>query len=136
MIQKLPPEIIDGKNMTVNQGEKKSLSFRSNAAFADFIRVELDGKTLDESSYTKAEGGIAVTLNADFVATIPTGKHTLSIVSESGSADAEFTVKAAGSAMESPKTGEGNAVVAWSFAAVISLAALGFAFALRKKRAR
>ena len=136
VIQKLPPEIIDGKNMTVNQGEKKSLSFRSNAAFADFIRVELDGKTLDESSYTKAEDGIAVTLNADFVATISAGKHTLSIVSESGSAVAEFTVKAAGSVIESPKTGEGNGVVAWSFAAVISLAAMGFALTLRKKRAR
>lgn len=136
VIQKLPPEIIDGKNMTVNQGEKKSLSFRSNAAFADFVRVELDGKTLDESNYTKAEDGIAVTLNADFVATISAGKHTLSIVSESGSADAEFTVKAGGSAMESPKTGEGSGVVAWSFAAVISLAALGFALTLRKKRAR
>ena len=54
VIKKLPPEIIEGNNATVNNGEKKSLTFRSNAAFADFIRVELDGKTLDEKDYTKA----------------------------------------------------------------------------------
>ena len=55
VIQKFPPEIIEGNNATVNNGEKKSLTFRSNAAFADFIRVELDGKTLDEKDYTKAD---------------------------------------------------------------------------------
>ena len=32
------------------------LSFRSNAAFSDFIRVELNGKTLDEKDYTVREG--------------------------------------------------------------------------------
>ena len=36
-------------------GEKKDLTFRSNAAFSDFIRVELDGKTLDEKNYTASQ---------------------------------------------------------------------------------
>ena len=94
VIQKFPPEIIEGNNATVNNGEKKSLTFRSNAAFADFIRVELDGKTLDEKDYTKAEGSIIVTLNNNFVSTLSVGEHTLGIVSESGTATAKFTVKA------------------------------------------
>ena len=134
VIQKLPPEIIEGNNATVNNGEKKSLTFRCNAAFADFIRVELDGKTLDEKDYTKAEGSIIVTLNNNFVSTLSVGEHTLGIVSESGTATAKFTVKASEIPNESPKTGDDNMVAVWSFAAVLSLAVLGFTTVVSKKK--
>ena len=134
VIQKFPPEIIEGNNATVNNGEKKSLTFRSNAAFADFIRVELDGKTLDEKDYTKAEGSIIVTLNNNFVSTLSVGEHTLGIVSESGTATAKFTVKAYEIPNESPKTGDDNMVAVWSFAAVLSLAVLGFITVVSKKK--
>ena len=134
VIQKFPPEIIEGNNATVNNGEKKSLTFRSNAAFADFIRVELDGKTLDEKDYTKAEGSIIVTLNNNFVSTLSVGEHTLGIVSESGTATAKFTVKASEIPNESPKTGDDNMVAVWSFAAVLSLVVLGFTTVVSKKK--
>ena len=134
VIQKVPPEIIEGNNATVNNGEKKSLTFRCNAAFADFIRVELDGKTLDEKDYTKAEGSIIVTLNNNFVSTLSVGEHTLGIVSESGTATAKFTVKASEIPNESPKTGDDNMVAVWSFAAVLSLAVLGFTTVVSKKK--
>lgn len=134
VIKKLPPKIIEGNNATVNNGEKKSLTFRSNAAFADFIRVELDGKTLDEKDYTKAEGSIIVTLNNNFVSTLSVGEHTLGIVSESGTATAKFTVKASEIPNESPKTGDDNMVAVWSFAAVLSLAVLGFTIVVSKKK--
>ena len=134
VIQKVPPEIIEGNNATVNNGEKKSLTFRCNAAFADFIRVELDGKTLDEKDYTKAEVSIIVTLNNNFVSTLSVGEHTLGIVSESGTATAKFTVKASEIPNESPKTGDDNMVAVWSFAAVLSLAVLGFTTVVSKKK--
>ena len=91
---KLPPKITAGDGATVTQGEKKELSFTSDASFADFLRVELDGTTLDEKNYTKKEGSTIITLNRDFVATLSVGEHTLSIVSKSGTATAKFTVKA------------------------------------------
>ena len=91
---KLPPKITAGDGATVTQGEKKELSFTSDASFADFLRVELDGTALDEKNYTKREGSTIITLNRDFVATLSVGEHTLSIVSKSGTATAKFTVKA------------------------------------------
>ena len=91
---KLPPKITAGDGATVTQGEKKELSFTSDASFADFLRVELDGTTLDEKDYTKKEGSTIITLNRDFVATLSVGEHTLAIVSKSGTATAKFTVKA------------------------------------------
>ncbi len=86
------PVITAGDGATVTQGERKELSFTSNAAFSDFIRVEVDGVTLDEKNYTKKEGSTIITLKADYVATLSAGEHTLSIVSTNGTATAKFTV--------------------------------------------
>lgn len=92
VLEKIAPLIIKGDGASVSAGEKKALSFTSDAAYEDFICVELDGKTVDESNYTVKEGSTIVTLNEDFVASLSEGDHSLSIVSESGRATAEFTV--------------------------------------------
>ena len=91
---KLPPKITAGDGAAVTQGEKKELAFTSDASFADFLRVELDGIALEEKNYTKREGSTIITLNRDFVATLSVGEHTLAIVSQHGAATAKFTVKA------------------------------------------
>lgn len=90
--QKLSPEMIEGTGQSLTAGEKKELTFRSNAAFSDFIRVELDGKTLDEKNYTVTEGSTVVILKADYVAILSAGKHTIGIVSTNGTAATTFTV--------------------------------------------
>ena len=91
---KLPPKITAGDGAAVTQGEKKELTFTSDASFADFLRVELDGTALDEKNYAKREGSTIITLNRDFVAALSVGEHTLAIVSQHGTATAKFTVKA------------------------------------------
>ena len=91
---KLPPKITAGDGAAVTQGEKKELTFTSDASFADFVRVELDGTALEEKNYTKREGSTIITLNRDFVAALSVGEHTLAIVSQHGTATAKLTVKA------------------------------------------
>ena len=116
VIAKLPPEIIEGKGQSVTEGEKKELTFRSNAAFCDFLRAQLDGKTLDEKNYTVKEGSTVVTLKADYVATLSAGEHTIGIVSESGTATTTFTVNAkavADNDTKSPKTGDNSHILLW-----------------------
>ena len=100
---KLPPKITAGDGAAVTQGEKNELTFTSDASFADFIRVELDGATLEEKNYTKREGSTIITLNRDFVATLSVGEHTLAIVSKSGTATAKFTVKAKSAETANPQ---------------------------------
>lgn len=68
MLAKLAPVIINGDGATVTAGAKNALSFTSDAAYRDFIRVEVDGKTIDESNYTVESGSIIVTLKEDYVA--------------------------------------------------------------------
>ena len=112
VIAKLPSEIIEGTGKSLTAGEKKDLTFRSNAAFSDFIRVELDGKPLMKRIIPPAkEGSTIVTLKADYVATLSAGEHTIGIVSTSGTATTTFTVKAktvADNDTNSPQTGDNS----------------------------
>ena len=152
----LPPKITAGDGATVTQGEKKELSFTSDASFADFLRVELDGTTLDEKNYTKKEGSTIITLNRDFVATLSVGEHTLSIVSKSGTATAKFTVKAKPTETTTPQptvtpqptaqpqptvqpvspipsTGDTATPALWFALLIVSGSALAAIFVLRRK---
>ena len=89
------PAIIAGANATWQKGSEDGLSFTSNAAFADFLKVQVDGKDVDASNYTVKEGSTIVTLKTSYLETLPAGKHTLAIVSDTGTAETEFTVVAA-----------------------------------------
>ena len=100
---KLPPKITAGDGAAVTQGEKNELTFTSDASFADFLRVELDGTALEEKNYTKREGSTIITLNRDFVAALSVGEHTLAIVSQHGAATAKFTVKAKSAETATPQ---------------------------------
>ena len=153
---KLPPKITAGDGAAVTQGEKKELSFTSDASFADFLRVELDGTTLDEKNYTKREGSTIITLNRDFVATLSVGEHTLAIVSQSGTATAKFTVKAKPTETTTPqptvtpqptaqpqptvqpvspipRTGDTANPALWFVLLIVSGSALAVIFILRRK---
>lgn len=115
-IATLPPEIIKGKGQSIVAGENKELSFTSNAVFSDFIRVELDGKNLDEKYYTVKEGSTVVTLKADYVATLSAGEHTIGIVSTNGTATTTFTVNAKAlvdNDTKSPQTGDNSHMALW-----------------------
>lgn len=116
VIAKLTLEIIDGKGQSVETGEKTDLTFRSNAAFGDFIGVEVDGKTIDAKNYTVKEGSTIVTLKADYVATLSSGEHTIGIVSANGTATTTFSVNAktaVGSDTKSPQTGDNSRMALW-----------------------
>ena len=153
---KLPPKITAGDGAAVTQGEKKELTFTSDASFADFLRVELDGTTLDEKNYTKKEGSTIITLNRDFVATLSVGEHTLAIVSQSGTATAKFTVKAKPAKTATPqptvtpqptaqpqptvqpvsplpRTGDTANPALWFVLLIVSGSALAAIFVLRRK---
>ena len=140
VISKLPSEIIEGKGQSITAGEKKELTFRSNAAFSDFIRVELDGKTLDEKNYTVKEGSTVVTLKADYVATLSAGEHTIGIVSTNGTAASTFTVNAKAvvdNDTKSPQTGDNSHMALWI--ALLGASVFGLARTAvysKRKRAR
>lgn len=143
--------IIEGANGKWQKGSEDALSFTSNAAFADFLKVQVDGKDLDDSNYTVEEGSTIVTLKPSYLETLSAGKHTLAIVSDTGTAETEFTVVAAekqpaddesandkaasdGDKESLAKTGDGSMlpITVLSILAVVSIAT--GVFALRRSR--
>ena len=143
VIAKLAPSIIKGDGQTVTEGDKKALEFTSDAAFEDFIRVEVDGKTIDESNYTVKSGSTVVTLNADYVAALSAGEHTLGIVSQSGTATAKITVneKVAETTTptttdntKSPQTGDNSNIFLWLALLFVSGGAVTVTTIASKKR--
>lgn len=101
--------IIEGANGKWQKGSEDALSFTSNAAFAGFLKVQIDGKDVDSSNYTVEEGSTIVILKPSYLETLPAGKHTLAIVSDTGTAETEFTVLAAeGEAADSKAANDGD----------------------------
>ena len=149
-----PPVIIAGANGSWQKSGTDGLSFTSNAAFADFIKVQVDGKDLDASNYTVKEGSTIVTLNAAYLNTLSVGKHTLSVVSANGTATTEFTITAAqtggsdqtgsdttpqepdknGGDTTSPQTGDNSNVLLWIAILFVSGSGLFGATIYRRKR--
>ena len=107
--------ITAGANGSWQKGTKDGLTFTSNAAYKHFQKVQVDGKDLDASNYKVKEGSTIVNLKTEYLETLSVGKHTLAIVSETGTATTEFTVKAAAVTddTQSPQTGDDSNIALW-----------------------
>ena len=131
-IDKLAPSIIDGRNAKWNKGGENNMTFKSDAAFSDFVEVLVDGKTITAENYEKREGSIIIELKASYLETLAEGEHTLIIRSASGDATTKFTVEAE---IVSPPTGSTNVWV-WIIIGVVALG-IGAAvdvFIIRKRK--
>ena len=131
-IDKLAPSIIDGRNAKWNKGGENDLTFKSDAAFSDFVEVLVDGKTITAENYEKREGSIIIQLKASYLAMLAEGEHTLTIRSASGDATTKFTVEAE---IVSPPTGSTNVWV-WIIIGVVALGvgATVVVFIIRKRK--
>lgn len=102
ILWKIAPTIIEGMNGKWNKGREGGLTFRSDAAYADFLEVLVDGAVIPAGNYTTRPGSIVVELKADYLATLTEGEHTITVRSASGNATTSFTV---GAKIFSPQTG-------------------------------
>ena len=132
VIDKLAPSIIDGKNVKWGKGDENGLTFKSDAAFSDFVEVLVDGKTVAAENYEKREGSIVIQLKASYLVTLAAGEHTLTIRSASGDATTKFTIEAE---VVPPAPESTNAWV-WIVVGVVALGACAavVVFIIRKRK--
>ena len=132
IIDKLAPSITDGRNAKWGKGDENGLTFKSDAAFSDFVEVLVDGKTVAAENYEKREGSIIIQLKASYLATLAEGEHTLTIRSASGDATAKFTIEAE---VVPPAPESTNAWV-WIVVGVVALGACAavVVFIIRKRK--
>lgn len=94
VLPQLAPEIIEGTNGKWTLGGKDTLRFVSNAPYADFRSVSVDGTVIGAENYTVSEGSTVVELKPEILNTLVTGEHALVISSTAGDAKTQFTVLA------------------------------------------
>ena len=147
-VQPEAPVIIKGAGGTWQNGSKDGLSFTSDAEYADFLKVKVDGNDLDASNYTVKEGSTIVTLKAEYMNTLSVGKHTLEIESKNGIAKTEFTITAAqtgggttpqepdknGGDTTIPQTGDSSNILLWVALLFLSGGALSAVTYKKKKQ--
>lgn len=135
--------ITDGANGTWKKGGKDGLSFTSSADYELFQKVLVDRKELDVSNYTVKEGSTIVILKASYLNTLPVGKHILSIVSDTGTAETNFTVQAAAKMTatnitidnaQSPQTGDNSNIALWIAVILFAGATLTGNFLYNRKK--
>ncbi len=133
-------KITDGADQTIEKGQ--ALKVTASGEYAGYIRTEItiNGETkvlhnmgeANNSNISVMNGSIIVTLSGEYTKTLPVGTHTLSIVSENGTATTNFTVKEP-VATTSPDTGDNSNT---ALLTAVMLSALGTSTVLLKRKAR
>lgn len=103
-------KVIEGANGTWKQNSDGTLTFRANGEFSKFTGVKVDDQLVDAKNYTAVSGSTIVTLSADYLKTLSTGNHTLTVVFNDGDCSTNFTVQAAGlpTTPSNPGSGTGS----------------------------
>lgn len=94
-IAKLPPlpKFTSAPNSPWTIGsDEAGLEFVTDAAFADFKSVSINGTELIASNYTVTEGSTKVLLKAEYLDTLAEGEYKITVTSANGSAETTFSV--------------------------------------------
>ena len=94
-------QVTEGGEATWLNTSNQGMVFRSNAEYAKFDRIEVDGATVTAGNYSVSEGSTVVELSASYLKRLSLGRHTLSIVSKDGKASTGFTIKQGATAAKS-----------------------------------
>ncbi len=92
VIKSVTYPINEGNDVKVEAGSPAI--FVSEASYADFEKVQVDGTDVASEHYTVVLGSTKVILKASYINTLSAGDHTITIVSKGGSASTPFTVVA------------------------------------------
>lgn len=125
--------LVVGSNCEWTKSGTTGLVFTSNAPFAKFDSVKVDGSTLAATNYTAEEGSTKITLAPAYLETLSTGTHTIEIISKDGSVSASFTIKAEANST-SPQTGDNSHIFLWFALLIVSGGAFVGAIVYGKKR--
>ena len=130
---KVPPSVVSGGGAAYTKGGAAGLTFTTDDAKDNLLRMLVDGKVVSPENYTVSGDPLSVTLHPSFLDTLSAGEHIIEIVTTNGSASARFTVKSA-TGPGSPATGDNSNIGLWIALMCLSGMALVFLIIFRIKR--
>lgn len=130
VIAKLPPQIIEGANADWSTPDDDGLAFKSNALRNDFVAVLVDGNEIGSQNYVLSDDSLRVVLSADYLSTLKSGEHIITIRTSGGEATTVFII--------SNQTLSAGAWIGISLAIAIAVVAIigVIVFLITKKRAK
>mgnify|MGYP004506824699 CR=1 FL=1 len=99
-------KVIEGANGSWTKNSDGTLTFRANGDFDKFTGVKVDGKLIDSNNYKAVSGSTVITLTTEYLQTLSTGRHELTVVYTDGDCNTYFVINAAAS--EQPGQTENN----------------------------
>ena len=110
----------------------KNTSGDDTKTFDKLVDVYVDGAKLTrDTDYTAESGSIKLTLSSNYLKTLETGEHTLTVELTVTSLSYTFTI-AAPASTDTPATGE-STVASVTAVALMMLAAYGVVYAIRRR---
>ena len=121
------PKLTDNTNGHASWGTDYKVT--SDAARKDFQKVLIDGQELSSSNYSVAEvnGNTVVTVKGSAIKSLKVGQHSITVVSETGTAQRNFSVS------DKPKTGDADMALWTGLLLLSSLGAAAVTLTARKK---
>ncbi|SDM02273.1 LPXTG-motif cell wall anchor domain-containing protein [Sarcina sp. DSM 11001] len=146
LVTAVPPNITSGGGAEYRDGSTEGLTFKTDDAKDNLLRVLVDGKVISSDKYTVSGEPLTITLHADYLNTLSEGEHTIEIVTTNGSAFATFIVRKENTQPQekqdsvrsstSPATGDESNVGVYAALMMISLAAIFVLFIFMRKTKR
>ena len=90
-------KVIEGANGSWTKNSDGTLTFRANGDFDKFTGVKVDGKLIGSENYKAVSGSTVITLTSEYLQTLSTGRHELTIVYTDGDCNTYFVINAAAS---------------------------------------
>lgn len=85
-------KITDGARATWTKSNSNGMSFRGSGAYAKFRYIRVDDDKVSSGNYTKKSDPTIITLLPSYLEKLSSGKHTLTMVWEDGTAETTFTI--------------------------------------------
>lgn len=146
--------LAEGTDTEYKTGSEKGASIHCSYPLEEFISVSVNGKTVDKSNYSLADGSTVLTFKPSYLNTLKTGNYAVALHYTIGTVETALNIKEANSqtpnkpdetqqkpqsssqdqkgTAKSPSTGnESGMTIAISFAA---FSACGMAYAVLKKK--
>ena len=134
--------IIQGAGSTWIQGSDEGLSFVANGAYTKFTGILIDEKEVAADNYTAASGSTLITLMPEYMESLASGEHTLTVSYTDGQTSCKLYVKEKGETITSdtnasdtgsPKTGDSSNWILWTVLLLIAGTVIISAVVLRRK---
>ena len=91
-----------------------------STTFDHFVRIEVDGRVLDEENYDAVSGSVRATLKSAYLETLSEGEHTVKLVFDDGEVSTTLSI----SPESTPVTGDSSMIVIYSM--LMALSAVAF----------